>query len=143
MQNLRRTSPPSLHTTPHLQQDHPALHLHPLILHFLVLEHQRSPIKPSSRRTWLHKASPSIRVSRCHHLLRGKFHIRLLPMMSMKMTGHSALFVQYRNIIYCFSSHRFLEDIRRAGSLTEKDISRSHLPILSWVPFVSELAHSY
>lgn len=32
---------------------------------------------------------------------------------------------------------RFLSDVRVAGSLTEKDIRRSYLPIISWVPFVS------
>src|SRR6266511_6112664 len=60
---ILRGSPPSHHTTPHLQQD-PASHLHPLILHFLALQHQGCPIRPSSRHTWLHEASPSRRVSR-------------------------------------------------------------------------------
>ena len=46
-------------------------------------------------------------------------------------------------IFFLCSLDSFLEDLRRAGSLTEKDISRSHLPIISWVPFVSELSYSY
>jgi len=39
---------------------------------------------------------------------------------------------------YYFLPDSFLDDLRMAGSLTQKDISRSHLPIISFVPIVSE-----
>ena len=69
---------------------------------------------------------------------------RSYPMMSMKETGRGIFFVNLLTIVIDWSENlSFLEEVRLAATLTDKQIRRSHLPIVSLVPIVSKLQKKY
>ena len=71
---------------------------------------------------------------------------RSYPMMSTKETGRGK-FLLYTNLLTILIDWRenisFLGELQSTAALTDKQVRRSYLPIVSIVPIVSELQKKY
>jgi hypothetical protein len=139
--------PPTPPTPPTMPRPHPPQHLQQATRPLSprspspapVLNAPNSPMPYSSPCSCLPHPTNRQRYQRASRWLPHHpktIHIHLLHMTLMRSIGCSGFSCLSLSSIISTLPIRFMNDVRAAGSLTEKDIQRSYIPIVSWVPFV-------